>query len=337
MSSLTYSIIVPVYNAENTLCKCVDSLLNKIPQDVEIILVNDGSKDSSARICEEYKSKFSQIVYINKENGGVSSARNAGLDVATGKYVLFVDSDDFVVEDFYEILDSATQIDENDIIFFSHVRVNKDKKDFTILKDRSFASAKEVSETFGEGVFKKWINSPCSRVYRMSIITENNLRFLETMSIGEDLLFNILYCINVKKFSFDSRVLNCINIENENSLSRRLRDDVDEQGEILRAEVKKQLELKKAGTETEQLTAKEIQKALNFCQLRNAYAEAKRLRRRNIPTKERLKIIRGMCKKINSEKLCFPKTLYCMLIAIPVRLHFAIFIDLFAGYLNHSN
>lgn len=334
---MKYSIIVPVYNAEKTLCRCVDSLLNKIPEYAEIILINDGSKDSSAKICEEFKRNFQQIVYINKENGGVSSARNAGLDVATGKYVLFVDSDDFVVEDFYEILDSATQTDENDIIIFSHIVISKTGKNPQILNDCSYTTPRQVAKKLGEGVFKTWINSPCSRLYKLDILNANNFRFLTTMTIGEDRLFNILYATCIKKFKIDSRILYCISTENEGSLSRCLRDDVAEQGKLSRVEINKQLVLKETGTETERLVARAIRDSLNFILLRNIYGEAKRLRRRNIPTKERLKTIRGLCKKINSEKLRFPKTLYCMLIAVPVRLHFALFIDLFAGYLNRSN
>lgn len=82
--------------------------------DAEIILINDGSKDQSGRICEEYKEKYPNIVYIDKPNGGVSAARNDGLDAASGKYVLFVDSDDYVVEDFYQILDSVTENEDFD-------------------------------------------------------------------------------------------------------------------------------------------------------------------------------------------------------------------------------
>ena len=95
MSQLV-SIIIPVYNAEHTLCKCLDSILEQDFNNYEIILVNDGSKDSSPDICNEYGSKYHNISIINQNNAGVSSARNAGLDVAKGDWITFIDSDDYI-------------------------------------------------------------------------------------------------------------------------------------------------------------------------------------------------------------------------------------------------
>ena len=91
---LKYSIIIPVYNAEATLNKCVDSVLMQQFANFEVILVDDGSKDGSLQICEEYARKDSRVMVIHKENGGVSSARNRGLEIDKGKWVTFVDSDD---------------------------------------------------------------------------------------------------------------------------------------------------------------------------------------------------------------------------------------------------
>ena len=98
------SIIVPVYNVEKYLTRCIDSILNQIFKDFELILVNDGSTDKSLDICKHYKNIDNRICIINKENGGLSSARNAGLDIAKGEYIGFVDSDDYIEDDMYEIL-----------------------------------------------------------------------------------------------------------------------------------------------------------------------------------------------------------------------------------------
>lgn len=98
------SIIVPVYNVEKYLITCIDSILQQTILNFELILVNDGSTDSCGQICDEYQKLDKRVVVIHKENGGLSSARNAGLDVARGNYIAFVDSDDYISKDMYEIL-----------------------------------------------------------------------------------------------------------------------------------------------------------------------------------------------------------------------------------------
>ncbi|EME8139564.1 glycosyltransferase, partial [Enterococcus faecium] len=98
------SIIVPIYNVEQYLRKCVDSILAQTFTDFEVILVDDGSPDNSGAICDEYAKLDSRVRVIHKENGGLSDARNAGIEIAKGKYLGFVDSDDFIDKDMYEIL-----------------------------------------------------------------------------------------------------------------------------------------------------------------------------------------------------------------------------------------
>ena len=93
------SIVSPVFNVEKFLARCLDSLVNQTLSDIEIILVDDGSPDNSGRICDEYAKKDDRVIVIHKENGGVSSARNVGIDKAKGKYICFVDSDDYVSKD----------------------------------------------------------------------------------------------------------------------------------------------------------------------------------------------------------------------------------------------
>ncbi|MCB8516908.1 glycosyltransferase, partial [Enterococcus durans] len=97
------SIIVPIYNVEQYLRKCVDSILAQTFTDFEVILVDDGSPDNSGAICDEYAKLDSRVRVIHKENGGLSDARNAGIEIAKGKYLGFVDSDDFIDKDMYEI------------------------------------------------------------------------------------------------------------------------------------------------------------------------------------------------------------------------------------------
>ena len=120
------SIIVPVFNVEVYLPKCLDSILNQTYENLEIIVVNDGSTDNSPQICEEYANKDSRINVLHKKNGGLSSARNAGLDVANGEYIGFVDSDDFVEKNMYEeMINTLKKYSANLVIcsYFSDVEI----------------------------------------------------------------------------------------------------------------------------------------------------------------------------------------------------------------------
>lgn len=115
MNSIFISVIVPIYKVEPYIRKCLDSIVNQSYQELEILLIDDGSPDSCGAICDEYAQKDERIIVIHKKNGGISSARNAALDIATGEYVMFVDSDDWVESNFCETalriaLDNHVQI-----------------------------------------------------------------------------------------------------------------------------------------------------------------------------------------------------------------------------------
>ena len=109
------SVIVPVYNVEKYLVQCINSILNQTIKNLEIILVDDGSLDNSGKICDEFSKKDDRIVAIHKENNGLSSARNAGLEIANGNYIGFVDSDDWLDEHMYEILLKLIKENNSDI------------------------------------------------------------------------------------------------------------------------------------------------------------------------------------------------------------------------------
>lgn len=127
------SIIVPVFNVEEYLEKCIQSLINQTLQDIEVILVNDGSTDLSAEICDRYKKLDNRIIVIHKENGGVSSARNEGLKVAKGNYIGFVDSDDYVELDTYEKLVHALIDSKADISICGRIVENNDTKNYQVV------------------------------------------------------------------------------------------------------------------------------------------------------------------------------------------------------------
>jgi glycosyltransferase involved in cell wall biosynthesis len=111
------SVIVPVYNVENYLSRCVESIIKQTCTNLEIILVDDGSTDASGKMCDEYAQRDNRITVIHKKNGGLSDARNAGLDIATGEYIGFVDSDDFIALNFYEILYNTLVENDSDLVY----------------------------------------------------------------------------------------------------------------------------------------------------------------------------------------------------------------------------
>lgn len=126
MKNCKISVIVPVYNAEQFLDKCISSIIDQTYNNLEIILINDGSTDNSLDICEKYADSDSRIILISKENGGVSSARNKGLEIATGDYIGFIDSDDYISFDMYEKLLIATVKNDADIAECGYISTTSD-------------------------------------------------------------------------------------------------------------------------------------------------------------------------------------------------------------------
>ena len=118
------SVIIPVYKVEQYLPECLDSIINQTYKNLEIICIDDGSPDNSGKILDEYASKDNRIRVIHKENGGISSARNAGLDIATGDWISFVDSDDWLDINTYEKLLSSADEANTDIVMFGNCSVN---------------------------------------------------------------------------------------------------------------------------------------------------------------------------------------------------------------------
>ena len=120
------SVIVPIYNVEKYLDRCVGSIINQTYKNLEIILVDDGSPDNCPQMCDDYAKKDSRIKVVHKENGGLSDARNAGMKVATGEYVSFIDSDDYISLDFYETLLETIVDNDSDIVECSVVKFYED-------------------------------------------------------------------------------------------------------------------------------------------------------------------------------------------------------------------
>lgn len=221
---MMFSIIVPVYNAERYLTQCVESILSQTLKNFEVILVDDGSSDDSAKICDDFAKQDSRIVVIHKQNQGVSEARNTGLSFAKGDWIVFVDSDDYLKEthladfkiennkDAELIIQGSEYIDSNsgDVI-----RIRRyDDCSFSL---SSFTPQQE-NLLFSTGV-------PWSKAYKREVIVCANLRFDSRLSFQEDHLFVIDYINLISQVAFTdgvSYIYRCMH--SENSLSKKKQD-----------------------------------------------------------------------------------------------------------------
>ena len=184
------SVIIPVYNAADFLPRSVCSVLMQEFDDFELILVDDGSTDGSAELCDEFAEQDERVRVIHKENGGVSSARNAGLDAARGEFVMFVDADDAIRDGSLENLYSANC----DFVLagFEKVMDHKVQDSYAPLKTASYNGTREICVFFDKVLPAKntyILNSACFKLFRRSLIVENGVRFIEGLSFAEDKIF----------------------------------------------------------------------------------------------------------------------------------------------------
>ena len=168
---MKYSIIVPIYNVENYINECIDSILNQSLNDYELILVDDGSTDKSSQICDEYANER-LVKVVHKKNGGLSDARNCGVDNATGDYIWFIDGDDFVVNDHVlKTIDDA--IEENDILSFNYARY-VDTENKYLRKKINIKESESLRDMIKVNAFN---TSSCNKIFKRKLIIDNNIRF----------------------------------------------------------------------------------------------------------------------------------------------------------------
>ena len=225
MNQPLVSIILPVYNAQSHLARCVGSICAQTYRNIEIIILNDGSKDQSLPVCEEFRQKDPRILLVDKANSGVSDTRNLGLKLASGKYVEFVDSDDYLDPDFTERLVAAAEENEADFVIAPYKMVipagaSKPEQVLDKIQDElgvmSVARPPEVRE-YGflpAGVYDKdtfalrLMDKPASyfysvlwnKLYRRDILTGNDIQFVSEIRWAEDLVFNLRYIQYAERF-----------------------------------------------------------------------------------------------------------------------------------------
>lgn len=183
------SIIIPVYNSEKEITKCLESILkNNTSFEYEIILVNDGSTDNSLNILEKFSSNYENIKVFNQKNEGVSSARNLGISKASGEWIMFVDSDDFLSDGWSKIVERYLKSDNEFIIFSNNSHFETDRS--------------KIIEMITGVVASQYMTCIWSKMYKTHIIKKYNIKFQYGIINGEDVIFNLEYYLKCKNIQF---------------------------------------------------------------------------------------------------------------------------------------
>lgn len=217
------TFIVPVYNAEPTLARCLDSILKQDYADIEIIAVNDGSSDRSLQILMEYRKTDSRIQVIDQKNSGVSVARNQGVLHASGEFIMFVDSDDYIEPNTCSRLLEYMKEDTDLVIFGLNIY-----KEGRLLRTPHLKTAIiHIKNDINDYWNLRTINlGPCNKIYRKALIKS---LFDETLSLGEDTLFVLEYLKNIHTIQVVGKCFYNVSLDNAGSLNRKYRDDRLEQ------------------------------------------------------------------------------------------------------------
>lgn len=190
------SVIMPTYNSEKTIKKSIESVLNQTYRNLEIIIINDGSTDSTEKIIKEYSKIDSRIIYIYQENGGVSSARNTGLNRTTGEYIAFIDADDLYDENMVEILVNYAKDYDSDIVSCSYIKIHGTAKipEKTFLNEGFYNKSKLINFVYPKIIMDENLMNTIplnivTKIFKRNIIDMYKIRFNTQLSYGEDLLF----------------------------------------------------------------------------------------------------------------------------------------------------
>ena len=217
------SIIVPVYNAEKYIQRCIDSILAQTYHNFELLLIDDGATDRSGAICDDYASKESRIKVFHKENGGVSSARNVGLDSAMGEWIAFADSDDFVKDSWLSDYVSEIGRDLNFGLIYQGIITLENGVEGVgkPIENRVFSENEIVDAYIYLDRDIDIFGWTCAKIYRADILRQNKLRFDPSISFCEDLEFTFRFMQSVENISVVNKLNYVYTFDNDITLSRR--------------------------------------------------------------------------------------------------------------------
>lgn len=317
-----YSVIIPVYNSEKTIASCIESIVNTSFADYEIVIVNDGSSDKSDEICKKFAKRIPQIKYFYKENGGVSSARNFGLDNAEGKYILFVDSDDTVSSDYFRVIDEMRERNDCDLYEFSCRLTDGKTEEIRKESDDLYKTDNETVNAICKEIVNRRINALWTKVFLKSRIDALGLRFPTDIYIGEDQLFVTVYTLGIKSFCTSSEILYNTSLLNEDSLSRKKRDDLTEQ--IISGHRAMFCAIDNADIPED--ARNKFKTAVTYSFYRSAYSASKEILKYDVSNKEKRKRIRNVLKSFCDENISVVG-IKCLILATPVKLKLSFLIE----------
>ena len=196
------SVIVPVYNTEAYLSRAIDSILAQSFEDFELILIDDGSTDSSSTICDDYCGKDSRVRVVHNENQGVSAARNCGIDMATGDWVTFIDSDDYVLPEYLQNLYDNSQKYNSDFVMTGIVRVHENNPDDKVIREwhELVVDKNDIEKLYEENILQ-YQKGPVIKLFKNEILKKSGVRFDARLSRGEDALFVYSYLLHCNVLS----------------------------------------------------------------------------------------------------------------------------------------
>jgi len=219
------SVIIPVFNREKYIKRCIESVITQTYKHLEIIIINDGSNDDTLKICLEYEKQDSRITVIDKPNEGVSVARNIGIFNSTGEYILFVDSDDYISSKMVEELVDDISEQEVDIVICGVSRFDKKNRYNVRYRRGKYTLSEYLTYSFDGDI--SIIDSIVNKIYKTKIIKENTLEFLKETNFGEDLMFNYDYFKNINNGVYISEEVHYnVDLTDTHSLSRKTSKEV---------------------------------------------------------------------------------------------------------------
>lgn len=210
MTDIKISVIIPVYNVEKYLCECVDSVLNQTYRNIEVILVDDGSTDNSPKLCDQYSKRDNRVMVIHKKNGGLSSARNAGMKTMTGEYFVFLDSDDYWNSNRFlkDAVINYLEFKNTDVVIFGYAKYFEDtgeKIDY-IDFSREFSGENKLEQIKSLIESDMFQSSSCNKIIKTSIYESNDLTFREGI-FSEDIDWNARLLIYADSFDVMKRTV----------------------------------------------------------------------------------------------------------------------------------